>query len=104
MPELPGSEGDEPTARRHRTRPAEPASPAGVLHGSEIRSFVTETATFVNENETRIHYKPAQSQMVPEGEFAIATLVCNMTTKITLVSRDKWKRGDGKEGKTSSRT
>jgi hypothetical protein len=43
MPELPGSEGDEPTARGHRTRPAEPGSPAGVLHRSEIRStIVTE--------------------------------------------------------------
>jgi hypothetical protein len=53
MPELPGSEGDEPTARGHRTRPAEPASPASVLHGSEIRGgFVTVTVTKVNENAT----------------------------------------------------
>jgi hypothetical protein len=55
MPEPPGSEGDEPTARRHRTRSAEPASPAGVLHGSEIRvGFVSETGTIVNGNAT--HY------------------------------------------------
>ena len=50
MPELPGSEGDEPAARRHRTRSAEPASPAGVLHVSEIRNVaVTETETNINE-------------------------------------------------------
>jgi hypothetical protein len=53
MPELPGSEGDEPTARGHRTRSAEPASPAGVLHGSEIRcSLVTEIVTIVNGRGT----------------------------------------------------
>ena len=37
MPEPPECEGDEPNARGHRTRSARPQSPAGVLHGSEIR-------------------------------------------------------------------
>ena len=55
MPEPPGSEGDEPKARGHRTRSAKPASPAGVLHVSEIRSgLVTETETKVNENGTPV--------------------------------------------------
>ena len=40
MPEPPECEGDEPNARGHRTRSARPASPAGVLHESEIRSGV----------------------------------------------------------------
>ena len=38
MPEPPECAGDEPNARGHRTRSARPASPAGVLHQSEIRS------------------------------------------------------------------
>ncbi len=37
MPEPPECEGDEPNARGHRTRSAKPASPASVLHRSEIR-------------------------------------------------------------------